>query len=630
MADSLSDRAFDLLRTHGPLRDEEWVALLLRERLGDRLEALDLVQNCDSPALGMLPDGRNIALDTLLEGRVLTHRLTRAEVASGVVAVDADLGPILWTEDTSLEGLGGARVGFAGLGSEVFGGQRLEDHVEEVLMLDPSQLTPLGVGSLIAVTMTNGVPRLRAVSETPSAPDLSAALEAHLPSGSAHEVDEVLWALLHADPALCTAPALPLSELVAAAGFVVRGIHIARTGFDWDEFDAEMEIRVVMAQYQLDNDGAYAVLTFAVLVRALRAVPSTQRAAFLRDAGVAGIQAFSDPDVAMAAYLEITDDPDYDPSAVIAAAEHLRARSTTTLAAATAWLAGKAAEDDDLIALAEQYFQDATTADPHWEPATSDLARYAFDRGDLARTIALLDRTTQGPSTPTYLIVQAIIAADHPDLDRNDRCWCGSGRKYKICHLGNSGLSMPDRARLLYLKAIEHCEQVDWWPVRQELAEIRSEHWETDEEWLAVLHDPLVVDVMLDECGGFEDFLRRRGELLPEADLSLAERWRDARRSVFEVESAGEGDTVVLRDLRTGDRHTVPADASTAAAGEFYCGRMVPVGAGMMLVGSVEEVEADRCAELLRLLDSDADGADVIEFLSVRELPESVRESPEV
>jgi len=21
-----------------------------------------------------------------------------------------------------------------------------------------------------------------------------------------------------------------------------------------------------------------------------------------------------------------------------------------------------------------------------------------------------------------------------PDLGRNDRCWCGSGRKYKVCH----------------------------------------------------------------------------------------------------------------------------------------------------------------------------------------------------
>lgn len=24
-----------------------------------------------------------------------------------------------------------------------------------------------------------------------------------------------------------------------------------------------------------------------------------------------------------------------------------------------------------------------------------------------------------------------------PELGRNDRCWCGSGKKYKMCHLAS-------------------------------------------------------------------------------------------------------------------------------------------------------------------------------------------------
>ena len=32
-------------------------------------------------------------------------------------------------------------------------------------------------------------------------------------------------------------------------------------------------------------------------------------------------------------------------------------------------------------------------------------------------------RLIAGPETATV-----------PSLGRNDRCWCGSGRKYKICH----------------------------------------------------------------------------------------------------------------------------------------------------------------------------------------------------
>jgi len=29
-----------------------------------------------------------------------------------------------------------------------------------------------------------------------------------------------------------------------------------------------------------------------------------------------------------------------------------------------------------------------------------------------------------------------------PDLGRNDRCWCGSGQKYKMCHM-----AIDDRKR---------------------------------------------------------------------------------------------------------------------------------------------------------------------------------------
>ena len=41
--------------------------------------------------------------------------------------------------------------------------------------------------------------------------------------------------------------------------------------------------------------------------------------------------------------------------------------------------------------------------------------------------MALLDafrRMIAGPERPA-----------HPGLGRNERCWCGSGRKYKACHL---------------------------------------------------------------------------------------------------------------------------------------------------------------------------------------------------
>ena len=40
-----------------------------------------------------------------------------------------------------------------------------------------------------------------------------------------------------------------------------------------------------------------------------------------------------------------------------------------------------------------------------------------------------------------------------PTARRNDPCPCGSGRKYKACHLGRETHSLDDRAGWLYLKA---------------------------------------------------------------------------------------------------------------------------------------------------------------------------------
>jgi SEC-C motif len=31
-------------------------------------------------------------------------------------------------------------------------------------------------------------------------------------------------------------------------------------------------------------------------------------------------------------------------------------------------------------------------------------------------------------------LIAGTETAPVPSLGRNDRCWCGSGRKYKICH----------------------------------------------------------------------------------------------------------------------------------------------------------------------------------------------------
>jgi hypothetical protein len=45
------------------------------------------------------------------------------------------------------------------------------------------------------------------------------------------------------------------------------------------------------------------------------------------------------------------------------------------------------------------------------------------------------------PGEPPRLPPQETIRNTGPKLGRNDPCWCGSGKKYKKCHLGKDGMS---------------------------------------------------------------------------------------------------------------------------------------------------------------------------------------------
>ena len=94
VGDHLSETAMALLREHGPLSTTEWAQLLVSQGHGFLGEMTEVVEYLEHPLLGTLPDRRHIALDTVLDGRVLTHRLTEAEIASGIVDAKPDLVPL--------------------------------------------------------------------------------------------------------------------------------------------------------------------------------------------------------------------------------------------------------------------------------------------------------------------------------------------------------------------------------------------------------------------------------------------------------------------------------------------------------------------------------------------------------
>ncbi|MFD4183982.1 hypothetical protein [Rhodococcus sp. NPDC058514] len=92
--DLIADAAMDILRDRGALTTEEWGRLLAEAGHGSASEMEQLVELFDEHGLGFLPDGRNLALEPLLEGRMLTHRLTATEIAADILDANPDLTPL--------------------------------------------------------------------------------------------------------------------------------------------------------------------------------------------------------------------------------------------------------------------------------------------------------------------------------------------------------------------------------------------------------------------------------------------------------------------------------------------------------------------------------------------------------
>ncbi len=248
---------------------------------------------------------------------------------------------------------------------------------------------------------------------------------------------------------------------------------------------------------------------------------------------------------------------------------------------------------------------------PTFPPLIDVAAHNAFDRGDptlAARLWRLLD-----PPHHNTEFAESVHAAVTPKLGRNDPCWCGSGRKFKACHLGQA---MPLAARI----QIEWLERklLGWFlmrgpsakaalsalaaqaaigdPASAEFAPLRdptgsggsgstdetsdprepSVHDEPnvhDEPSPAdepsapsddLLHDPFFLGLLMYERKWLETFLHERRGLLSAHEASLLDEWSLSERTVYEVatENGVTGHDATGHGATGNDRNTI--DSNTA------------------------------------------------------------------
>ena len=134
------------------------------------------------------------------------------------------------------------------------------------------------------------------------------------------------------------------------------------------------------------------------------------------------------------------------------------------------------------------------------------------NRGDVSRAVSLW-RTLEAPDEEELRIVEACARRVGPKRGRNDPCWCGSGRKLKVCRHGRAEpIPLPDRVLWLATKAVGNLMRHGGEAALDlaDLATILAVDVDDFDGVRSMLGDPIVIDIALTELGWFEQFFETR------------------------------------------------------------------------------------------------------------------------
>ena len=642
----------DILAEDGPVPEDDVVRRLQAAGAVESADDFDyLLDDIGSPA-AQLADERWVWLPTLLDGRVFTHRLNAIEIAHDVLTVSPDLDPVttLCEGESPASFVDGssARVAIPLFDHELL--QELEipqDLVdsEGVLLLAPGTLASLGAaeGDLVGLRLTArglGVERVGAIVEAGET-SVGAGLEAALIPDGPTFFNAAVYQLCADDPALFISPLAPLSETADAAGLQYDEDWLAPNGFDFDRWRFDLGSAALARRHALEDGDAVALnvllrtcdLTASLIESAVdEEPPDGSSVGELGElSGQLGV-VLADPRLAVIFITETLDLGRVGPAALGLFAETLEPKVPRAARVSCRWLRAVALERGGSVEEAERELLAAEAMDTDWGPALFDLARFAADRGDAERGLSLLRRAGAEPDDPLRRLLELHRASPRTDVGRNEPCWCGSGRKYKKCHLGREQLSLAARAGWLYAKATQHVVLGGWAELLSEVAYERSRYSPDDDadddadddDGDPDLSDPLFVDAVLFEGGALQDFLELRGFLLPDDERALADQWLLTERSVFEVDEVRRGHGVTVRDVRTGDRHEVSERTASRMLkpGQLMCARILPVGDGtLQFFGGLEPVALQEREPLIALLDAEPEPDELVAWLSRRFAP---------
>lgn len=644
MMSQLAQTLHQLLAELGPMSEDQLRAEARRAGFADDPAAISLILHDDAemPPIVCLADGRLAILSTLLHGRVFTHRVTAAEIADDVLIIDPDLSvltPMLEYDGVPLAG--GGRLDL----SEEPHASSIGETEYDTFELDDGTLRDYAPGDLIGIrVLDDDTMDLQSVRRTAPHPDdlaehaqgmLTMLARRHAKSAGdlsiqgadfarVGSVGEMIEQWCADDPTLFQTPLAPVSELFSECGLKTDEGQVAERGFDFERLRMAETAGFVAAIYGISDVEAFNIALLASAVRGDTPGDGGSRDASLGDVfdNLAG--SLGDPNLASAVFAETVGNEVEPAAGLLRIIDDREPRISEEAQVGLRWLRAQCLERTGRVAEAEQELESALDLGPHWSLALDCAARYASDRGDAARAVALLERSGLSRADPKLTRMKSYLSPPRGDTGRNKPCWCGSGRKYKVCHLGREDTPLESRAGWLYDKALSHLVASPYLddlsaltPLIHEGSPERSMEGTGGE--YAVL-----ADAVLFEGGAFRNFLDEREFLLPHDEQLLAAQWLTVRRSVFEVERISHGQGFSVRDVRTGDRLEV-SDAATAdqlSTGDHVTARIVPVGSRHEIFGGIELLPPPYIQPAITLMDAleagEADAADLVDFLASR------------
>lgn len=653
---TIGNAAAELLIEHRALAAEElgWrIAASGATRARNPTQAVSRALHADR-RFRRLTDGRWTMPADLLRGSALAHRLSEGELRSHALALAPDLAPLCALAPGPLLTPDGRKLTFLWDDDALAS----TDQTADAALQGPEGWLPaVRSGQLVQVRVTGGLVHvergdkpatesrlaIRRLVESARTRLADLAKTNFPPLPLVVDIESLVLDRLVDDPALIAAPLPPLGEALAASGLEVHRGWIGLPGTSWDDVDELMAIEPdeddddwldddiddsvddraadrafdeamveMFGLAQREAEGLRILLGAYGLSRRLGGFDRPETYVTLAKLLVL-------PGIARSLAVMARSDPDLE--GFVAA---IAGAATGALAAGPRFVLAACAEARDDVATAENLLRSALDADPSSILARVETARYDTDRGEYADALQHL-RAAGVPATDRDRAwLEALVRPSLPNVGRNDACPCGSGRKYKACHLGSPGELAPvNHAHVLLHKLDAWLSQPELQRIGQEVVEEagvpladRNDGEARDDGHSRV--DPLVPDIVLFDRGALQRFLDVRGSLLPATERALGASWLERRRSLYEVQAAVPGSHLLLRDLVDPGETVRLADPSLSRQArtlDLLCLRLLPDGAGGSVVTDGLLVPRSQRARILDLLAS-ADGLALLRWVA--------------